>query len=125
MKESADQRKDRINAARRESAEISQQVGIDVTSLLVRPVARQAYHDFEAAMKAGREALPQVLPRCNAKEEKYALYPDDQIPTEGKAGMMCATCPFFKECDTFATLEKPKWGVYGGHVYGREYADLD
>lgn len=125
MKETQDQRKDRINAARRESAEISQQVGIDVTSLLVRPVARQAYHDFEAAMKAGREAFPQVLPQCNGKEDQYALYPDDEIPTDGKAKMMCGACKFFDNCDRYADLEKPKWGVYGGKVYGREYADVE
>lgn len=128
MKETASERKDRINAARRESAEISQQVGIDVTSLLVRPVARQAYHDFEAALKAGREAEPQVLPRCDGKEAQYVDYPDDAIPTDGKAKMMCAGCPFSKEqggqCGTYADLEKPKWGVYDGKVYGREYTDL-
>lgn len=121
--ESADERKDRINAARRESAEISQQVGIDITSLLVRPVARKAYHDFEAALKAGREASPQVLPRCNGKEDQYSDY--DQPPTEGKANMMCAECPFFRECDTYASLEHPKWGLYGGKIYGRENVDLD
>lgn len=128
MRETTDERKDRINAARRESAEISQQVGIDVTSLLVRPVARKAYHDFEAALKAGRQADPQVLPRCDDKEEKYVDYPDDAIPTEGKAKMMCAECPFSKErggqCGTYAELEKPAWGVYDGHVYGRDNVDL-
>lgn len=125
MRETADERRDRINAARRESAEISQQVGIDVTSLLVRPVARQAYHDFQQAMKSGREAEPQVLPNCDGKEERYADYPDNQIPTDGQAKMWCETCPFKKECDTFATLEKPKWGIYGGRVYGREFASIE
>lgn len=125
MSETPDERKDRINAARRESADISQQVGIDVTSLLVRPVARQAYHEFQQSMKSGREAFPQVLPQCNGKEEKYALYPDDEIPSDGKAKMMCGACEFFEKCDRYADLEKPKWGVYGGRVYGREFADLE
>lgn len=125
MSETADERKDRINAARRESAEISQQVGIDVTSLLVRPVARRAYHDFEAALKTGREAEPQVLPRCDDKEDRYADYPDEAIPTDGQAKMWCTGCPFFKECTTYAELEKPKWGVYGGRVYGRENVDTN
>jgi hypothetical protein len=122
--ETADQRKDRINSARRESAEISQQIGIEVTSLLVRPVARQAWHDLRKQLRDGEDQYPQLLPRCSGKESDYSDYAAP--PTDGKAKMMCAGCPFFEACDKFASTEKPPTGVYGGKVYGRDsHYDLE
>lgn len=110
MTETPDQRRDRINDARRESAAISSQVGIDVTSLLVRPVARQAWKRFN-------EALKQVEPDCAGKSERYVDYPEENRPSPGRAKIMCANCPLYELCNEFARLERPAHGVWGGHVY--------
>ena len=113
--ETPDERRDRINNARRESAEISQQVGIEITSLLVRPVARQAWHEFRAALRDGAAQEPPVLPRCNGREAEYVDY--DEPPTAGRAQIRCTGCPFLEKCRTYSDLEKPGWGIYGGNSW--------
>jgi len=101
--ETAGERKERINAARRESAEISRQLGFDVISALSRPVAREAWRKFN-------EALSVTHVPCEDNPDKWTGEP----VTEGRAKMLCANCPLIDLCDDYATKAKETWGVWGG-----------
>lgn len=123
MTETPEERRERIDSARRDQAELLRQVGHEHAGILIRPSAAQARKDLDDKLDEMREnGNPS---RCYTKPEEYADYDIFNVPSPGRAKMMCAGCPAFEECDTYASVDKPGWGVYGGKVYGRDMADKD
>lgn len=117
MTETKEERKERIAAARAKNVEVSRQIGFDVASLLVRPVAQEAWERFNAV----RQEKGYDKARCTGRESKFADY--ETPPTDGQAQMMCAGCPFLEECGAFADAEQPAWGIWGGRIRGRNNMD--
>ncbi len=128
--ETPDERRERIDAARREQAELNRQIGQEFASLAIRPSAAQAWQDFQTALTVGERQYPPVRPKCFDKAEQYRNYDAHNVPSPARAKMMCATCPFSRSagdgtCGTFAQAEGPGWGVWDGEVYGRKLADKE
>ena len=124
------ERRERIDAARREQAELNRQIGQEFATLNVRPSAAQAWDEFQEALRAGREAQKPVLPNCNGKADRYQDYSPFDVPSPAKAKMMCETCPFGSlrgdgTCGRFAVAERPATGVWDGVVYGRDLAEKE
>lgn len=130
MIETPDERRDRIDAARREQAELNRQIGQEFANLAIRPSAAQAWKEFQAALTAGEEQYPPVRPKCFEREATYRDYDAFNVPSPAKAKMMCATCRFSTiagdgTCGTFASAERPGWGVWDGVAYGKDIADKE
>lgn len=130
MTETPTERRDRIDGARREQAELNRQIGQEFANLLVRPSAAEAWTEFQDALRAGEDARTPVLPNCRGREDEFRDYSPFDVPSPGRAKMMCATCPFSTlsgdgTCGTFATAERPATGVWDGIVYGRLLADKE
>lgn len=122
--ETPDERRERIDDARREQAALHREIGHELVNLSIRPSAKKPWGEFQDALAKGAEADPQVLPRCEG-DTSYTDYDAFNVPSPGRAKMSCAGCPFLAECATFAEAEKPAWGVWGGNVYGRKLAETE
>ena len=123
MTETPDERRERIDEARRDQAELLRQVGHEHASIMVRPSADQAWDQFQAKVTALAEKGTPV--RCTGKAKEFSDYDAFNVPSPGRAKMMCAGCPAIDECDLYAEIDKPGWSVYGGKVYGRDIAEKE
>lgn len=122
--ETPDERRKRIDEARVEQAALHREIGHELVNLSIRPSAKQAWGDFQEAQDKGADKIPAVLPRCY-NDTSYTDYDAFNVPSPGRAKMMCQTCPFYRECAAYAEAEKPAWGVYGGTVYGKKLAETE
>ena len=133
MTETPDERRERIDAARREQADLNREIGQEFANLAIRPSAAQAWKNFQTALTVGEQRYPPVRPKCFEHEDRYRNYDAFNVPSPAKAKMMCATCQFSKlatgefagTCGTFAEAERPGWGVWDGIVYGKDIADKE
>lgn len=124
MTETPDERRERIDDARRDQAALHREIGHELVNLSIRPSAKRAWGEFNDALAKGADRVPQVLPRCQ-DDTSYTDYDCFNVPSPGRAKMMCQTCPMLAKCAAFAEAEKPAWGVYGGNVYGRKLAETE
>lgn len=122
--ETPDERRERIDEARRDQAALHREIGHELVNLSIRPSAKKAWEGFNAALAKGADAKEPVLPRCEG-DTSYTDYDAFNVPSPGRAKMMCAGCPFIAQCAAFAEAEKPAWGVFGGNVYGRKLAETE
>lgn len=121
--ETPEERRERIDDARRDQAELLRQVGHEHAAIMIRPSAAEARKALDAKLAAMQdEGKPS---RCFKKPEEYGDYDAFNVPSPGRAKMMCEGCPALELCDTYAQVEKPGWAVYGGRVYGRDLADKE
>lgn len=125
MSETPDERRERIDAARRDQAELNREIGQEFSGLAVRPSAVEAWRRLQADLQAGAHKDVPILPRCEGKADRYQDYDAYNVPSPARAAMMCRGCPFEKVCNDYAEVEKPGWGVYGGKVYGRALAEKE
>lgn len=130
MSETPDERRDRIDGARREQADLHREIGQEFSTLTIRPSAAQAWATFQASIAAGARAEPQRLPKCLGKADRYLDYSPFEVPSPAKAKMMCFACPFSTEsgdgtCGDFAEAEKPGVGVWDARVYGRDQSERE
>lgn len=130
MTETPDERRERIDGARREQADLHREIGQEFSALTIRPSAAQAWEAFQESMARGREAEPQRLPKCQDRPERYSDYDPFNVPSPAKAAMLCFGCPFSTKsgdgtCGTYAEAEKPNVAVWDGRVYGRDQAERD
>lgn len=123
MTETPEERRERIDEARRDQAELLRQVGHEHAAVLVRPSAAQALDALNAKLTLLREKGTPA--RCTRKPEEYSDYDAMNVPSPGRAKMMCTGCLAYDECDLYAQVEKPGWSVYGGKVYGKDIADKE
>lgn len=129
MTETPDERRERIDQARRDQAELNRQIGHELSGLAIKPSAQKAWQEFQAAQdRAEREGKRGA--RCAGKAEEYQDYTFMEVPSPGRAKAMCGSCPFSSldgdgTCGRFAEAEKPGWGVWDGKVYGRKLADTE
>lgn len=125
MTETPDERRERIDAARREQAELNREIGQEFANLAIRPSAAQAWKAFQTALTVGEQRYPPVRPKCFEHEDRYRNYDAFNVPSPAKAKMLCHGCPLFAECDEFGKAERPGWGIWGGMVYGKDIADKE
>ncbi len=128
--ETPDERRERIDDARRDQAALHREIGYELVNLSIRPSAKQAWDNFQEAQRAGEDAEPRILPRCIDKAEQYQDYDAYNVPSPGRAKQMCGSCPFSTRdgdgtCGMFAEAERPAWGVWDGQVYGRKLAETE
>jgi hypothetical protein len=121
--ETPEERRERIDGARRDQAELLRQVGYEHAGVLVRPSAAEALTALND--KVALLAAKGTPVRCTGKAKEFLDYSATEVPSPGRAKMMCAGCDAFAECDLYAQVEKPGWGVYGGRVYGKDLADKE
>jgi hypothetical protein len=60
---------------------------------------------------------------CLGREDRWVDY--EEPPSDARARMMCAGCPVFEMCDTYAKVGHPAWGIWAGQVHGRSLADRE
>lgn len=126
MTETPAERRERIDAARREQAELNRDIGHEYASLAIRPSASKAWGELQWALTEGELSNPVVRPKCFEREETYRNYDAFNVPSPARASNLCYGCPFIVECENFAQAERPGWGVWGpGMVYGRDIADRE
>lgn len=123
MTETPDERRDRIDGARREQAELLRQIGHEHASLVIRPSAMEAWHALQARLEVVDD---QGLRRpCRGNEAKFSDYDAFNVPSPGRAKMMCGGCAAFAECHEYGDIANPGWAVYGGVAYGKSNADIE
>lgn len=125
MTETPDERRKRIDEARVEQAALHREIGHELVNLSIRPSAKAPWDKFQDALAKGADRVPAVLPRCEGKPDEYQDYDAFNVPSPGRAKMMCGGCPFAAQCAAFAEAEKPAWGVWSGTVYGRKLAETE
>lgn len=118
MSETPEERRERIDNARREQAVLLRQIGQEHSGIVVRPSAGEAWRRLLEVLNRGRS-------RCFGRHREYTDYDAFNVPSPGRAAMMCTGCPMLKECNDYATIAKPGWGVYGGRVYGKDLAAVE
>lgn len=122
MTETPDERRERIDDARRDQAELLRQIGHEHASNVIRPSAMEAWRSLQVQIvqvddRKGRRP-------CRGKEEQYTNYDAFDVPSPGRARMMCGGCEV-TACPIYAEIENPGWGVYGGVTYGRKIAEIE
>lgn len=130
MTESPDERRERIDEARRDQAALHREIGYEYINLAVRPSAAKPWTEFNEAQAEGLDKRPPVTARCKDKPGEYQDYDAYNVPSPGRAKQMCGSCPFSTidgdgTCGSFAEAERPAWGVWDGMVYGRKLADTE
>jgi hypothetical protein len=120
--ETSEERRERIDAARREQAELLRQIGHEHASNVIRPSAMEAWRNLQFQIvkvddEKGRRP-------CRGKEEAYTGYDAFNVPSPGRAKMMCAGCEV-TACPIYAEIDRPDWGVYGGVAYGKNIAEIE
>jgi hypothetical protein len=123
VSETPNERRERIDGARREQAELLRQIGHDHANNVIRPSAMEAWRNLQVKLvnvdeRSGRRP-------CRGKEAEYSDYDAFNVPSPGRAKMMCGGCEAFAECDLYAQVANPTWSVYGGNVYGKTLADRE
>lgn len=129
MTETPDERRERIDQARRDQAELNRQIGHELSGLAIKPSAQKAWQEFQDAQDEARN-LGKRGARCEGQADRYQDYDFNNVPSPGRAKIMCGTCPFSTlhgdgTCGRFAEAERPGWGVWDGQVYGRKLADTE
>lgn len=125
MTETPEERRERIDEARRDQAELLRQVGHEHASIMIRPSAAQARVALDDKVAKLEDEGTPVRCRQKGRAAEYTDYGPFDVPSPGRAKMMCAGCDAIAECDIYAQVEKPGWGVYGGNVYGRDIAERE
>lgn len=88
---------------------------------LLRPRAEasRAFDEFNDALKL-------TVVKCRDREAEFTEYADPRVafaddnegripmPTRSQAAAMCAGCPLFDLCKTYAHLDKPDFGIHAG-----------
>jgi hypothetical protein len=123
MTETPDERRERIDAARREQAELLRQIGHEHASNVIRPSAMEAWQILQVKIaqvdeRGGRRP-------CRTRGAEFVDYGPFDVPSPGRAKMMCGGCEALAECNQYAEVDNPDWGVYGGNVYGRRIAEVE
>lgn len=96
--------------------ELAKDIGLDVTSLLIKPYAQSAYEDLKDAIDYDDENGHKR--NCYGREPEFSDYVEP--PTDEVAAKLCSECPLFDICGEYGRRENPAWGINGGVVYGRE-----
>lgn len=122
MTETPDERRERIDNARRDQAELLRQIGHEHATNVIRPSAMEAWRtlQFQIAEVDDRDGRRP----CRGKEASYTEYDAFNVPSPGRAKMMCAGCEV-TACPIYAEIENPGWGVYGGVAYGKRIAEIE
>lgn len=123
MTETPEERRERIDNARRDQAELLRQVGHEHAAIMVRPSAAEAWDALQEKLALLAERGTPA--RCTNKPDDYQDYDAFNVPSPGRAKMSCAGCLAIAECGVYAEVEKPGWGVWGGNVYGKDLADKE
>lgn len=123
MTETPEERRERIDNARRDQAELLRQVGHEHAAIIIRPSAAEAWDALQARLRKLDDEGKAT--RCAQKPEGYTDYDAFNVPSPGRAKMLCAGCPALAECGLYAEVDKPSWGVYGGNVFGRDLAEKE
>lgn len=123
MTETPDERRERIDAARREQAELLRQIGHEHASNVIRPSAMEAWRNLQFTVTKVDDK-GQRRP-CRDKAENYTGYDAFDVPSPGRAKMMCGGCEAYDACHEYGEVANPDWGVYGGVAYGKRIADIE
>jgi hypothetical protein len=91
---------------------------------VIRPSAMEAWQNLQfklVEVDDKGERRP-----CRGREREYTEYDAFNVPSPGRAKMMCAGgCTAFAECHEYGEVAQPDWGVYGGVTYGKRIAEIE
>ena len=72
--------------------------------------------DSAKALHNLRKSVAENGANCVGRADEFS---GDTLPSDREAMLMCGGCPSFAQCDIYAKLAHPAWGVLAGRVYGR------
>lgn len=69
------------------------------------------------AYNALKESVRVNGANCVGREDEFS---GETLMSDAEAQLACSTCESFTQCEIFAKLGRPAWGVFAGVTHGRE-----